>query len=213
MIDPMHFANIDSMLEREDSQDIADAIVDIVEQYASDINQLEQLVDRYQARTHSSLQRVLTFYLARNAASLAGARCELIYRLVPTVISTGDISALTNAMTTVQRLAMWSVPWSHEEGNPPPELIELVLAGLRGTARNVADALDLLESFADNGILPLVLPPDRPRLADTLARAAPSLGRKLPGALEDYVARWSTREPNESSTLPAAEQATGPDTA
>jgi len=77
----VHLAAIDTLLRRQDSQEVADALVDIVEAYGENIEDLEYLVNRYHDRIHSSLLRVLTFYIARNTAYERGSCSDLIYRL------------------------------------------------------------------------------------------------------------------------------------
>lgn len=182
-MNPRIFEEINSLLLKTEPQEVADALVELIGRYAGDYAALEELIGHYRAHNHASLQRVLAFYLSRQAPSIVGARRNLIYGLVPTIIATGDSSALTNAMTAVQRMSMSPPPWHPKDSHPPEELTALLLAGLRGVQRNVVDAIDLLQCLVDVEILLHLKRVDRHHINNALNMVYKSLNPEQFAAL------------------------------
>ncbi len=166
-----HVDCIDALLAEGDQQEIADELIDVIEPLAHDDDVLRQLIAHYRDRSHGPLMRVLTFVLSQRAMNAKDSQRNLLYELVPTVLETGDISALTNACSTVQRMAITGCPWHPESADPPPELGDLLTETLRAGSRSATDALGALSSLAQDGYLSKFQPRVRARLKQALDSA------------------------------------------
>jgi hypothetical protein len=94
-------------------------VLDAMEAFVSERpDGLATLVARYSTSTVEMVLRSLSFLLAQRAPHVDERSSNLVHQFVGSVSTTNDASTLMNALTAIQRQAMYDLPWSPTSAPP-----------------------------------------------------------------------------------------------